>query len=93
MSRSKSSRLNRVSTKCRDRNLSLGFEPLEKREMLSSIVWTNRGEPGDDSDLFGVLGFGYDHTRICAALKFLRIRGIAVFYRCRNVAKKFGSGK
>ncbi len=53
MSRSKSRRLKRVSRKCCDHNPSLGFEPLEKREMLSSIVWTNRGGAGNDSDLFG----------------------------------------
>ncbi len=31
----------------------LELEALENREMLSSIVWTNRGGVGNDSDLFG----------------------------------------
>ncbi len=37
---------------CRKPETALAIEALETRAMLSSIVWTNRGGPGNDTDLF-----------------------------------------
>ncbi len=51
MKRRQSSSAKRVSDKSRNRKQWLAYEPLEKRDLLSTIAWTNRGGPNNDSDL------------------------------------------
>jgi hypothetical protein len=53
MRRRQSSSTKRVPGKGRNRKQYLVYEPLEKRDLLSTIAWTNRGGPSNDSDHFG----------------------------------------